>query len=414
MFGFNAYSGLLLPAVLQGFVFATILLVRQREFGRDSDGIAAALLLVGALHVAQWMLGFAGWYDSRDWQTTVMFYVEWSHLAALGPLLYFYFLAVTNADFHWRTRYGWHFLPAAAFCIPPALMVVYDFGIHAGLLGRPFEFFGGTRGPAMEFEHTSLAWLDAAEDYFVYPQLAVYLAITARAYRRFRTYVASEFANARDFSLSGLRNLLLIFVVGAVVVVSAEVAAYWLGAGAYTDSWWRFFAMGLVVFTAAVQFHALHPRHLRALRFPTDATTPAPEVRLTPKPLTRPSTEEASSATQPQDARLLDRLAARLAEHGDYLEPDLRLAELAKRLGTNAGSLSRVVNAHYGTNFSDYLNGLRCEAFLSRLRAGEHERHTLLSLALDSGFNSKSTFNRAFRKRYGYPPGQAAARLQQA
>ena len=120
-----------------------------------------------------------------------------------------------------------------------------------------------------------------------------------------------------------------------------------------------------------------------------------------------PSVDRTPEATDRWAAALERRLAA----NRDYLEPDLKLADLAARLGTNAGVLSRVVNAHYGVNFNDFLNGRRCEAFLARVRAGEHERHTLLSLALDSGFASKSTFNRAFRKRYGFPPGEAARRV---
>lgn len=417
VFAFNPYSGLLLPAVLQGLVFAAVSLARWRREGRAYDAIAAAVLLVGALHVAQWMLGFAGWYDGRDWRTTAMFYVDWGHLAALGPLLYFYFRALTNADFHWRRRHGWHFLPAALFCAVPIAVLLYDLGIHVGFCGASLAYFDGTRGPGMQFAQTRLAWLDAVEDYFVYPHLAVYLALTARAYRRYRGYVATEFANAGEFALSGLRNLPITFTVGALAVAFSEVYAYWTGANSYVDAWWRFLAVGVVVFAAAIQFHALHPRRVRALRFPNADNAPPQgppvrEVGLSPKPPTRRPPPETSAPPRTDTPELIDRLETRLREHRDHLQPDLKLAELARRTNTTTATLSRAINAHYGTNFSDYVNGHRCEAFLSRLRAGDHERHTLLSLALDSGFNSKSTFNRAFRKRYGYPPGKAVEHLR--
>ena len=430
MFDFNPYSGPLLVTVVQGGVYTALLLARQRRDGRMSDAFAAGILLVGTLYVAQWMLGFAGWYDSRDWRTTLMFYLEWNHLAALGPLIYFYFLAATDTDFRWRRRYGWHFAPAVAFCILPVALLVYDFVIHAGVLGHPFAFFDGTRGPAMELEHASLYRLDALEDYFVYAQLSVYLFLTARAYRAYRAYVAEQFANADEFALRGLRNLLLTFVVGTGLVLLVEAISYWTGANDYVDAWWGYLAVGVVVFAAAVQFHALDPRRLRALRFSPDLTPSedaAPSVRvgrLSPKPATPPPASSSAPTVTPSPThtaplspdleRLRARLAERLWEHRDYLTPDLKLADLAAHLGTNATALSRLINAHYGTNFSDFLNGLRCEAFLNRIRAGDHERHTLLSLALDSGFNSKSTFNRAFRKLYGCSPREAVAALADA
>ncbi|MEO0731920.1 MAG: AraC family transcriptional regulator, partial [Bacteroidota bacterium] len=73
--------------------------------------------------------------------------------------------------------------------------------------------------------------------------------------------------------------------------------------------------------------------------------------------------------------------------------------------------LSKVINGVYGMNFNDFINARRCEAFLRKIREGDHRRHTLLSIALDCGFNSKSTFNRAFRKHAGISPGQAVREL---
>ena len=70
-----------------------------------------------------------------------------------------------------------------------------------------------------------------------------------------------------------------------------------------------------------------------------------------------------------------------------------------------------MINNHYGKNFNDLINGLRCTAFQRKIEAGAHLRHTLLSIAMDCGFNSKSTFNRAFRKHTGYNPREAVKRI---
>ena len=257
----------------------------------------------------------------------------------------------------------------------------------------------------MELKHTRLAWTENVEDVFVRLQLPVYLVLAWRVYRDYRGYVEREFANAREFELRGLRDLLLVLTAGVALAFVSEAAALLRGVEDYADVWWRYFFISLLVFAAGIQFHALDLRRTRGLRFePASGDGDRGSGATTPS---EPSVDRTPEATDRWAAALERRLAA----NRDYLEPDLKLADLAARLGTNAGVLSRVVNAHYGVNFNDFLNGRRCEAFLARVRAGEHERHTLLSLALDSGFASKSTFNRAFRKRYGFPPGEAARRV---
>ena len=57
-------------------------------------------------------------------------------------------------------------------------------------------------------------------------------------------------------------------------------------------------------------------------------------------------------------------------------------------------------------NFNDFVNEKRAEAVITKLKKGEHVENTLLGIALDCGFNSKTTFNRAFKKHTGASPKQ--------
>lgn len=380
---------------MQALVFSIILGVRRRREERLHDLFASLILLVGGLYAAQWMLGFAGWYDDQDWRSTIMFYIEWDHLAALGPLIWLYFRALTNTDFRWERKYWLHLLPAVAFTILPIAFTLYDFIIHALLGGNVFEGFGGSRGPAMEFKHTNSVMdiLDSFEDVFARIQLPVYLVFTLKEYRKYRTYVANQFANGTEYFLQGLRILLYIFLIGIGLAFFSELFAVLSGINSYSDVWPRYFAISILMYAAAIQFYRLDARQTRQLRFE-------------PKP------ESSEREEPPADLdRWVSKLEKQLATHQDYLEPDLKLADLADRIGVNTSVMSKVINAHYEMNFNDLINARRCDAFMARLQNGEHQQHTLLSLALDSGFNSKSTFNRAFRKQYGYSPGQAVKEL---
>lgn len=83
-------------------------------------------------------------------------------------------------------------------------------------------------------------------------------------------------------------------------------------------------------------------------------------------------------------------------------EPELSLTTLAARLGTNTGYLSRAINEGLGVNFSTFVNDLRSEAVAERMDQGATA--SVLRLALEAGFSSKASFNRAFRNRFGQTP----------
>ncbi|AWX45877.1 hypothetical protein HME9304_02907 [Flagellimonas maritima] len=81
-----------------------------------------------------------------------------------------------------------------------------------------------------------------------------------------------------------------------------------------------------------------------------------------------------------------------------YLDNELTLVELSKRLNTSTNNLSWLLNNIYKKSFYNYINQQRVSAFLRKIKNREHLSKTLFSLSLEVGFNSKSTFNKAFRE----------------
>jgi AraC-like DNA-binding protein len=81
-----------------------------------------------------------------------------------------------------------------------------------------------------------------------------------------------------------------------------------------------------------------------------------------------------------------------------YRHPDLSVSHLAEMLGTRPHVLSRVINDHFHKNFRDFVNTYRVEEFISLANNQQYKHYTFLALAQEVGFNSKSTFNLAFKK----------------
>jgi len=84
-----------------------------------------------------------------------------------------------------------------------------------------------------------------------------------------------------------------------------------------------------------------------------------------------------------------------------YLNPDLNLPQLATELGISIHYLSQVINEHFRLNFFDFVNRYRIEAFKERIADPRYRNFSLLGIAFECGFNSKSTFNRIFKQATG-------------
>jgi AraC-like DNA-binding protein len=87
-----------------------------------------------------------------------------------------------------------------------------------------------------------------------------------------------------------------------------------------------------------------------------------------------------------------------------FTESELSLSGLASRLNTHPNYLSQIINELEGKSFYEYINTLRIEAFKKLIAHPGNHQYTILTLAYECGFNSKSSFNRYFKKVMGQSP----------
>lgn len=88
-----------------------------------------------------------------------------------------------------------------------------------------------------------------------------------------------------------------------------------------------------------------------------------------------------------------------------YLEPSLTIQDLAVKMKMPAHQLSKVINKEFRCNFFEFVNKYRIEDFKQRAFSTDYKNLTILAIALDCGFNSKSAFNRIFKDMTGLTPG---------
>ncbi len=89
-----------------------------------------------------------------------------------------------------------------------------------------------------------------------------------------------------------------------------------------------------------------------------------------------------------------------------YTDSTLNREKVAEKLGISAGYVSQIINTITGDNFANYINQYRVEAVKEMISNSEYENYNLLTMGLESGFTSKTTFYKAFKKVTGQTPNE--------
>ncbi|WP_242670282.1 helix-turn-helix domain-containing protein [Flavobacterium frigidimaris] len=89
-----------------------------------------------------------------------------------------------------------------------------------------------------------------------------------------------------------------------------------------------------------------------------------------------------------------------------YTDSTLNREKVAEKLGISAGYVSQIINTITGDNFANYINQYRVEAVKEMISNSEYENYNLLAMGLESGFTSKTTFYKAFKKVTGQTPNE--------
>lgn len=352
----------LLCGVLYGVMRAAMLCCVP--VNRVANSLLAALIAVLALYTAPYIIGYAGYYDVYPWLS----FAPYNLTLAAGPLLYLYVTSVCGGGAKMPRRWPLDLLPVLlqllyycwVFAQPLAFKNTWDAEVH-----RPY--------------------VDPLETAVLMASLVAYALLAWRRYRQ-----------AGDARPEWLRNLLVamgLTVSFWLILVGAEFAASGL-------SYFQRFPFYLWLAILVCYLGAEGGRH-GAVPFPVSTPAPAAVV---------PDTETIEPlAAAPNLAELGEQWRATIIAEQWWRDPDLSMATLARRLGTNTTLLSRALNEGLGLNFNEVINRLRVNAVVAAL--GRQDDRPVLDIALAEGFNSKASFNRAFKLYTGETPTEYRRRV---
>ena len=224
-------------------------------------------------------------------------------------------------------------------------------------------------------------------------QLLVYLVLCLRLLQQHKQRVREHFSRLDKVSLDWMRNLLFAVTVLWISIAASQLLFANTGIGRLIND---VQTPLLVLFFSALGLYGLLQKNI-PLPVQTEVTAAA-DVPVVPR-------YQNSMFTEPQLQRAADRLQAAMRNDKPYLDSELTLTSLAAQLALPARQLSQVINGVLGQNFVDFVNGYRVEE-VKRLLADRSCASSVLTIAMEVGFNSKSAFYSAFKRHAGQTPSE--------
>lgn len=315
-----------------------------------------------------------------------------------GPFLYLYTAAVTQllpANRKWLLL---HFLPAAVIVV----LAIPFFSLSAP---EKMEVFNNKGRDYSGFMITA-GWLMRVSG-------VAYVAWCFLLLRKHKKNIGELFSYEERINLNWLRYHIYALLAVWMIIIFVKKDSFIFSAVVIFVVLFGYFGIKQVGIFGPKNRGQVVPEQLPAdtevsaeqTNSPAEAVTVDPEEE-------RVNRKYSSSGLNPETADLIhSKLTRTMTAEKLYTEPELSLSMLAAKLEVHPNYLSQVINEREGKSFFDYINLLRVEEFKRLVEQPGQEQFTLMSIAMDCGFNSKSSFNKNFKKIMGQSPTEYLASL---
>ncbi|MGZ3754429.1 MAG: helix-turn-helix domain-containing protein [Mucilaginibacter sp.] len=352
-----AFNGIvvLLVVIISQAVFASGLLVFSNK-NKTSNRLLGVLIFAIALWLVDDFMRIAMIYRQKP----NLYFLPIFYSFGFGPLIYFYVRSLVNANFHFRPVQLLHFVPvllqallyvSLTFCPYKAKQWYWE-NIHQHYTYR------------LEFDGT---WVS----------LTIYLILSFRLLQQYQTWLVNNFSEVSKIKLNWLKIILASLIILCIQWFAEIILRDFYGV--YFEYDYSVEILGIIALILGIA--GWSQSNLSTIQYESEQKDiilrGQPNFELDPEIM-----------RQIQDAMEVDKL---------YLNPTLTLVELGSALKLNARVVSRHINAGFKKSFNDFVNFYRVEEVKRRLKSSDLEKLTIMGVALESGFNSKTTFNRIFK-----------------
>lgn len=387
LFGFGFKSSTLLIFFLHGLIFTMLLLYKGIRNENKSSVWLAAFIFLCTMYITPFMLGYAGWYGEDPYRA-ILFFVPFQQLFLVPPILYFYIKSSLNTEFVFKRKDWLHFVPAILYGIYSLIVWITD-----KIVLDEYYFY------ANEQDKDFALWYQIVG--FIMMMLYLFASLKLYAEYKKKTYETVSFA---DSILYVWMQRFLIAFIGLLIirVLFFILNPEWANFG---NKYWYYLAFSILFYYIALSGY-MHSIKMNLPFLPQLSSSETMDFLAEAEKKNDSSkvTEEVEVSITEEDKIFQKQLEYFMESEKLFTNPNLTLFDVALKLNTHPKKVSNIINKGFKMNFNDFVNTYRTQEVIKKVTSNENASKTLLGIALDSGFNSKSTFNRAFKKQTKQTP----------
>ena len=368
----DIYAVPLIIGFINAWIIAIVLFYRSVKHDRYSDRIFGFLLICISFLLIHYMFGYMG--INILWNELHFFPVDPTFL--IGPLIYFYFKSQVNTNFRLGLSSWWHFVP---------------FGLYT--LAHLIVFFQGRDYVAQWTE--KFYYFESIMLLFMFISMAIYFVLTIRLYSSYRKWLENEMPDSSSLSFRWFNSFLIaIFITSVIMWTFTFLNIIGVSLDYNQNVWQHIFLSAILVFIGLEAYAQKQPLYMDF--------DPNKKDDLNIISSNQVNLEKDNSINEKLKIRVLQSMK----DHRLFLNPELNLRLLSSELGASKSDVSFLINQAFEKNFREFVNYYRVEAVCEALRNNQQEQFSLFGIAMNSGFNSKATFNRVFKELKGITPIQ--------
>lgn len=299
-----------------------------------------------------------------------------------GPLMYLYAKMMTTEKPEFHYSYLWHFTPFVVFFI---LAMIF--------LNKPV--MEGTKGFLLIDKFISLRIIYGISFFVSITAYSIASFIVIHRHQKYlKTVISYSSAKVTLQWLIGLSvtfyvSYILVFIFGLI-----DILLNFMPFDPYELSF-----LGLTIFAFLYGFYGFKQPAIFEEIVGTDQETQTDKA---PK-----GRKYVRSGLKKKDAeRFMKMIINYLEKEKPYLDRELTITQVAEELNIPRHFITEIINNYMGKNFYYFINEYRVEEVKRRLADPAYKNLTILAIAYDSGFNSKSAFNTIFKAMTGFTPSQ--------
>lgn len=355
---------------IQGLIYGLILFKSTSQNKLANRILAIILFLFSYRLTIQIMRLFGlGYYDSWYY---IMIDISWVY----GSIIYFYTKSHTQYHFTFRKKDWIHFLPVS-------IQIICSIFVRLQNL-----YWDGTRESLSWLGYYGyVIWMNNSTIYIVASSLIILYTFQSR---KLLNGLSANF-EINPIKLIRIKRIIMSFLIYfsiVLLVLLSDLIIYKsVNDGSYfyfTRFYYYPFFIGIAVLTYWIGLEGFSRRNDPELVTKTNSV-PVDLAKLN------------VIANTIKEAMLSEKL---------YKDPELSLHSFAEHLGIKSYLISRSLKEIEHKRFNDFVNEYRVNEVIELLKDSNSSRYTLLSIGLDAGFNSKSSFHRAVKKQLGILPSE--------